>query len=779
MTVCSNLTDGDEYGLLSLQISPYFYIGIFRLLAFFVLFVLYYYCKKYAQRTGNLGRARFFLILPIYSDYMRFLIFYCAIVGIANVIFHNAFVNPFALSAQLGGFHFFYEGLWFFLTQFGAGRKAFLRATGFGLASGTASFFAFFFATQYLKHDNDDAAFAVLLGYNTIYFTLSIAPVLVPVQHFYRRPAMLAYTTVQAGYYGLWLVSVVTVYLGQDVGYCLGASNYILFDGILKPMVIFYTLSIDSQYWQGIGVDANPLTGAWDIDMSTADTISKVDSRSRSGVPFIHFGLIELTKDMGFVAGGFSRVYFGHYKKQPIALKMLFVVDLTPESVKDFYSEAKLLIKVKNENVIECLGVSVMPPAVCIVLEFCKHGSLFDVLYKERSTKKNFYKQSLNALLGQDTQNARLLSFGSVSDNIANPLNLPNSQRNSASAKSAGEGGGRMSGMSAPDIASQGRVSNASSDSRSGISESLIRTGGAGARKSFFGRESIFGGKAAKEETKQLLYVHSQGKITTEWEKLKRWQSDNPSYDCTPIIEEDCSASVQSETMTDSILRWSNSPFKSPSCHATTRRLQEGDLLRKDLPQAVLDGLPLGHSLSVIGKLEFMSDVVRGLSYLHSRGYMHCDIKSLNFLVTENFTVKIADLGEVRQIVPEGPTPLREGEPPVPAFSWCPPEVLDMSATASAYTPASDIFGLAMVLSEIITNELPLDKILRTKKVSFEELLKILSIENKRPTLPDSLPKALRDIIMRAWDTDPVVRPSADEILTVLEQCTSILEREL
>ena len=27
---------------------------------------------------------------------------------------------------------------------------------------------------------------------------------------------------------------------------------------------------------------------------------------------------------------------------------------------------------------------------------------------------------------------------------------------------------------------------------------------------------------------------------------------------------------------------------------------------------------------------------------------MHCDIKSLNFLVTKDFTVKLADLGEAR-----------------------------------------------------------------------------------------------------------------------------------
>lgn len=572
MTVCKNLTDGEDFGLLSLQIAPYFYIGIFRLLSFLVLFIMFYYCKKYAQRTGNLGIARYFLVLPIYLDFLRFLIFYCAVIGGLNVLLRGFFVSPVALSAQLGGFHFFYEGLWFFLTQFGAGRKAFLWATGFGLLSGCVSFFTFLFATYYLENDDDDAAFVILMCYNVVYAAISLTPILIPIQHLYRRPAMLGYTCVQVGYYGLWIVCVVFVYFEQDVGYCLGAANYILFDGILKPMIIFYTLSIDSQvsslyniylifiyntrctvslqYWQGVGVAETPLMGAWEIDMSTADTISKVDSRQGSGVPFIHFGLIELTKDMGFVAGGFSRVYFGQYKTQPIALKMLFVVDLTPESIKDFCKEAKLLIKLKNENVIECLGVSVMPPAVSIVLEFCRHGSLFDLLYKERSTKKNFYQHSLNAVLGPDNQHtARILSFGSTSENTNNPLNRKSFLSDA-----------RGSGVSSPDIT---RLSHASGDS-SNLSESLVRVSGKGSsRKSFFGRESIFGSsKAVREDTKQLLYSHSQGKVGSEWDKLKKYLMENPTFVFSPIIEDEMS--VQSElTMTDSILRWSNQVWRN------------------------------------------------------------------------------------------------------------------------------------------------------------------------------------------------------------------------
>jgi serine/threonine protein kinase len=43
----------------------------------------------------------------------------------------------------------------------------------------------------------------------------------------------------------------------------------------------------------------------------------------------------------------------------------------------------------------------------------------------------------------------------------------------------------------------------------------------------------------------------------------------------------------------------------------------------------------MGANLSFNKRLVMMRDAIAGIAFLHEKGYMHCDIKSLNFLVAE------------------------------------------------------------------------------------------------------------------------------------------------
>lgn len=62
-------------------------------------------------------------------------------------------------------------------------------------------------------------------------------------------------------------------------------------------------------------------------------------------------------------------------------MKILFCIELTPDRVKSFCSEASMLHALAHPNIVTCHGVAVMPPAICLVTEWCHHGSLYDLLH--------------------------------------------------------------------------------------------------------------------------------------------------------------------------------------------------------------------------------------------------------------------------------------------------------------------------------------------------------------------------------------------------------------
>lgn len=93
-------------------------------------------------------------------------------------------------------------------------------------------------------------------------------------------------------------------------------------------------------------------------------------------------------------------------------------------------------------------------------------------------------------------------------------------------------------------------------------------------------------------------------------------------------------------------------------------------------------------------RVELMLGCAAGVEHLHSRGLVHCDIKSLNFLVQADMTVKLADLGECRR---DGQAPEHGGVVRPATANWSPPEVL--AGEAREYRPSMDVYSLGLVLN--------------------------------------------------------------------------------
>ena len=72
----------------------------------------------------------------------------------------------------------------------------------------------------------------------------------------------------------------------------------------------------------------------------------------------------------------------------------------------------------------------------------------------------------------------------------------------------------------------------------------------------------------------------------------------------------------------------------------------------------LMEYIPSGNMHTLIGRYKsfnesivrnYITQVLEGLSYLHSRNIVHRDLKSPNILVTEDSTLKLSDFGSSRQ----------------------------------------------------------------------------------------------------------------------------------
>lgn len=158
----------------------------------------------------------------------------------------------------------------------------------------------------------------------------------------------------------------------------------------------------------------------------------------------------------------------------------------------------------------------------------------------------------------------------------------------------------------------------------------------------------------------------------------------------------------------------------------------------------VLEYLPGGDLAKAYGRqglplnlaLEFLEQVCAGLSYAHSKGVIHRDIKPQNLLLTKDRqTVKIADFGVAR--VSQGDEPITR----VGTNVYAPPEHsphfigAEDVMTVTKLTPAADIYSLAKATYVLLTGESPrkfsnaaitdLPETIRTKPWA-NELLRVL-----------------------------------------------------
>ena len=163
--------------------------------------------------------------------------------------------------------------------------------------------------------------------------------------------------------------------------------------------------------------------------------------------------------------------------------------------------------------------------------------------------------------------------------------------------------------------------------------------------------------------------------------------------------------------------------------------------------------------MSLEEKARVLADVLRGLGYLHARGYVHLDLKPSNILVTREGRLKLTDFG-LAGIFHRGMSV------PMGTLLYLPPEVIQNAPVDHR----ADLYSLGLIFYRVFTGRFPFSARGVREVMQFH-----LEGTPTPPVMLGSLPVELSDLILRMLEKDPLKRPqSTFEVLKDLGRALRI-----
>lgn len=167
--------------------------------------------------------------------------------------------------------------------------------------------------------------------------------------------------------------------------------------------------------------------------------------------------------------------------------------------------------------------------------------------------------------------------------------------------------------------------------------------------------------------------------------------------------------------------------------------MQNGDLF------SILED-PVRHPLSSLQKLRMSRHIALAINQLHSNGMIHRDIKSMNVLVTEDYSCKLADFGTAK--LNDNSTFMNTMNAGTPL--WMAPEV-----KSGMYNFTADIYSYGVVLFELFEGPL------------------LPHWNQQTQTLTLAPPFKSSSLVLPCVNRDPTARPTAKQISQHLDFLTN------
>eukprot|EP01062_Namystynia_karyoxenos_P032316 TRINITY_DN2382_c1_g1_i1.p1 TRINITY_DN2382_c1_g1~~TRINITY_DN2382_c1_g1_i1.p1 ORF type:complete len:1154 (+),score=262.45 TRINITY_DN2382_c1_g1_i1:79-3462(+) len=167
----------------------------------------------------------------------------------------------------------------------------------------------------------------------------------------------------------------------------------------------------------------------------------------------------------------------------------------------------------------------------------------------------------------------------------------------------------------------------------------------------------------------------------------------------------------------------------------------------------------------------FISDIVRGLDFIHGRGIVHRDLKPANVLVTADGQARLADFGASAElaaaahtVMPTAPEARSNTGSSSTRFTlvgtplYMAPEQARGQAVA-----ASDVWALGVLLCELITGAVPWPPADVKEPMAF--IYKLSMNPRFSPQLSEEMPEQARALALLCLQREPSERPTARHVL--------------